>query len=208
MLCPVVTAASECCCSAGSATPTPEARSLPTMRIDTHCDWNAGKGRPTPKALEMSIDLKIMDRFKAAELVAPIQLPPQATVDVDACMKQASSSGMRTVKFHIDLSAILEPLGPHKVMRYNPDTKCVEVVSLLTKDDAFPEPAAFSRSSAVIVWRQQGGGPVEVVLVKERNANRVSFVAGGQKPHESSLAGAIREVQEEVGLKLDLATLK
>jgi hypothetical protein len=158
----------------------------------------------------MSSDLKITPRFKAAELTAPIALPPQTTVDTDTYRQQASDSGMRSLKYHIDLSAILEPLGPHKVMRYNHKTLCLEVVSLLTEEDTFPEPAAFSRSSAVIVWRQQQGGrPVEVALVKERNAaDRVSFVAGGQKPHESSLAGAIREVEEEVGLKLDLATLQ
>jgi hypothetical protein len=157
----------------------------------------------------MSTDLKMMPRFKAAELVAPIALPPQATVDTDAYRQHALDSGMRTLKYHFDLSAILQSLGSHKVMRYNHKTLCLEVVSLLTDEDTFPEPAAFSRSSAVIVWRQQQGGrPVEVVLVKERNADRVSFVAGGQKPHESSLAGAIREVEEEVGLKLDLSTLK
>ena len=153
-------------------------------------------------------ELKFMSQFKAAERPAAVVLPPQSSVDIDALKKQASENGMRTLKIQLDLCALLQPLGPHKVMRFNPSTRCLDVVCQLTEDDTYPEPAAFSRSSAVIVWRQMGSRPVEVVLVKERNANRVSFVAGGQKAHESSLAGAIREVEEEVGLQLDLSTIK
>jgi hypothetical protein len=164
----------------------------------------------TSASLDMT-DLKVVARYQAAELEAPISidLPPQAKEKIAAYMQHASARELRTLKFNIDLSKVMEPLGRNKVMRYNRKTGCLEVVSLLTEEDAFPEPAAFSRSSAVIVWRQQqAGGPVEVVLVKERNADRVSFVAGGHKPHENSIAGSIREVEEEVGLKLDYSTLK
>ena len=64
--------------------------------------------------------------------------------------------------------------------------------------------AAEVKASGGVVWRRDGGGRVEVVVVHRPRYDDWSLPKGKLDPGESWEAAALREVQEEVGLRCRL----
>lgn len=100
--------------------------------------------------------------------------------------------------------------APPRIASVNPVTNEMTVVFPVGIDgkDAFPEGVHHSKSIACIVWRENGSGEKEVLLVTEKAKDYTSFVAGGLEWQENSVNGCIREVYEEVGLDLDVSTME
>ena len=61
------------------------------------------------------------------------------------------------------------------------------------------------RAAGGVVWRPAEDGHVEVVLVHRPGYDDWSFPKGKLKPDEDEAAAAVREVEEETGLRCRLA---
>jgi 8-oxo-dGTP diphosphatase len=57
-----------------------------------------------------------------------------------------------------------------------------------------------------VVWRRGDGGGVEVLLVHRPKYDDWSFPKGKLAPGEDELAAAVREVEEETGLRCDVGS--
>jgi len=67
-----------------------------------------------------------------------------------------------------------------------------------------PEPAAVVEAAGGVVWRRTPEGDVEVLLVHRPRYDDWSLPKGKLEPGESHRAGALREVEEETGLRCRL----
>ena len=85
------------------------------------------------------------------------------------------------------------------VERRSPQVTAI-VADLSGPDDAEPVVAA----AGGVVWRQVGDGQVEVVLVHRPRYGDWSLPKGKLDPGEDHAAAALREVQEETGLRCRL----
>jgi 8-oxo-dGTP diphosphatase len=64
--------------------------------------------------------------------------------------------------------------------------------------------AAEVKASGGVVWRRAGDGPVEIVVVHRPRYDDWSLPKGKLDPGETWEAAALREVEEEVGLRCRL----
>ena len=95
--------------------------------------------------------------------------------------------------------------GPHRVT-ISPGTLGS---ALLTEEEAASMTAVGAREAAVLVPIRQRAGQSEILFTErpehlEKHAGEISFPGGKIEPHDSGpRAAALREAEEEVGLKQD-----
>lgn len=121
--------------------------------------------------------------------------------------------GIKTVVVKYDASWVaLDGLTEAKprIACVDPTNNTLTVVYPVGSDgqDVFPDGVHHSKSVACILWREDDVGKRQVLLVTEKAGGYTSFVAGGLKWQENSVSGCAREVKEEVGLDVDVDTLK